>query len=87
MRRFHLSTLLLLTVLAGAFIGANVSYREGTLERERLEYRYRGFPLEWWTQGTRPFYLRLVANGVAGVAGLALVGYVSEKIAWRRNPK
>jgi len=87
MKRFHLSTLLLLTVLAGAFIGANVCHREGILDRERLKYRYRGFPLEWSTQGTPPFYLRLVANGVAGLAGLALIGCMSEKIIRRRkNP-
>ena len=32
MKRFHLSTLLLLTVLAGTFVGANVLERRGKTE-------------------------------------------------------
>jgi len=89
MKRFHLSTLLLLILLAGAFVGANVVEQyEG--QPPHL-YVYRGWPVR--CQVTRVSILmqhafswqRLSCNIVIGLAALALAGYVSEKIARRRR--
>ena len=98
-KRFHLSTLLLLTVLAGAFIGAQLLPRRtavsSTLPDERnsvavVPARTHGWPISYeldlgYRRDSAPGYI--VVNICIGFAGLALVGYVSEKIARRRTPK
>ena len=101
MRRFHLSTLLLLTVLAGAFVGAQFWTRHN-------EYRFsinggdwvdcnlleQGFPFrcrfdskivdgdDWYFEFD---WVALALNCTVGLSGLALAGYVSEKIIRRKE--
>ena len=95
MKRFHLSTLLLLTVLGGAFIGANLQPRAVAYSFNNwndVHFAARGFPficarlvgdgsgkLSWSIEGT------VAANIAIAIAALALGGYVSEKIARRKK--
>jgi len=92
MKRFHLSTLLLLTVLAGAFVGANCWERRTRSNAAALNgTAERGWPLTFYKKDLRGFEdtkfntFALGSNSAIALASLALAGYVSEKIARRRG--
>jgi len=80
MKRFHLSTLLLLTVLAGAFVGANVG-----VEIHGGMY-YWGWPLQteeqYYPDSTERFLSAMINAIPCGII-IALAAYASEKIARR----
>ena len=83
MKRFHLSTLLLVTVLAGAFVGANVA-----VEFHGGNYCW-GWPLyteEQYYPDTTDLIVSAIFNLIPCGIVLALAGYVSEQIA-RRQPR
>ncbi|HYG76322.1 MAG TPA: hypothetical protein VEK08_15055 [Planctomycetota bacterium] len=94
MKRFHLSTLLLLTVLASAFVGANVVWQEERLSVIKA-ICWRGWP--WTYEIIWRVYPQMASvddwldtsaltkNIASGLAALALAGYVSEKIARRKR--
>ncbi|HYF51693.1 MAG TPA: hypothetical protein VEJ63_19920 [Planctomycetota bacterium] len=99
--RLHLSTLLLLTILAGAFVGAQFWEREYSRNHtgEWKIWRQRGLPFtyeQWYADVDSEFCigprfldtnreLSIAVNSVIGLAGLVLVGCVSEGIIRRRK--
>jgi len=114
MMRFHLSTLVLWIVLAGAFVWANTPQSEEKVEI-RINFRpvagqrlYRGpvlgpdvtrvvqgwpftYKTTFYYDGQSPYHImdwRVGgANLAIGLASLALVGYLSERLIQRRNPE
>ena len=86
--QIHLSTMLLLTVLAGAFVWLNVRpYYEDEVSLGWPFTIYRPYLWGIGPEFDRSSYdwLAFAANMLVAVAGLALAGYVSEKIFRRRG--
>jgi len=112
MKRYHLATLLLLTLLAGAFVGANMRQVKEAPGIPLLGYRRTGGPIlgplavptvQGWPFTFRTTYHFIedadpreierwriatnwqgaVWNIAIGLAGLALAGYVAERIIRR----
>ena len=96
MKRFqlHLSTLLLLTILAGGFVWLNVQPLPVVTEDGfvRTESEGRGFPFKYddWFDHNGSYwygsnYYALALNCMIGLAALSTVGWAVERIIRQRK--